>query len=204
MQITGQILNVAPRMLNGYPETFTTENGQFFVFEMAIQQPSGPLVGHINAKSPQYPLQNGEQITVAQSTDQSGLKFTKINEGYGNQQQPPQQGNQQPPQNYPQPQQQPPPPQQRPPQDNVQDRIAFAQAYNRANDEYIADKIKEEQIKERTQTHYNVLKTRQFPAQMCEYTPPPQQEPQNQFDGNNELKGVTDNPPFSPTDDIPF
>jgi single-strand DNA-binding protein len=38
----------------------------------------------------------------------------------------------------------------------------------------------------------------------------PQSEPQqddqppSQFDENNELKGVTDNPPFNPTDDIPF
>ncbi len=79
-----------------------------------------------------------------------------------------------------QPQQQAPPPQQRPPQQNIQDNIAFGQAYNLANADYVANKIEEGTIQARTRLHYNVLKTRQFPAQMCEYTPPPQQAPPQQ------------------------
>jgi hypothetical protein len=186
MQITGQILNVVPRMKDGYPETFTTPNGQFYVFEMAIQQPSGPISGQINSKSPQYPLAAGAEITVEQSLgNQNEVKFKKINLQYQQgQQQPQQQSYQQQPQ---QGQQQAPPPQQQAqPQDSVQDRIAFAQAYNRASDEYIAGKIEQEQIHERTKVHYKVLTTRQFPFEMSLSGPatqeqsPPQAPPQQQ------------------------
>ena len=90
MQVQGQILKVVPKIKDGYPETFTTANGQFFVFNMAIQQPSGPLCGTINSKSPQYPLAAGEEITVEQSLgNQNEVKFKKINPQYqqGQQQQ---------------------------------------------------------------------------------------------------------------------
>lgn len=108
MQITGQILKVVPNMKDGYPETFTTPNGQFFVFNMAIQQPGGPLCGTINSKSSQYPLAAGTEITIEQSLgNQNEVKFKKINPQYQQGQQQPQQGYQQ--QN--QPQQQAPPPQ---------------------------------------------------------------------------------------------
>ncbi len=98
MQVTGQILKVVPNMKDGYPETFTTTNGQFYVFNMAIQQPGGPLCGTINSKSPQYPLAAGTEITVEQSLgNQNEVKFKKINLQYQQgQQQAPQQGQQQP------------------------------------------------------------------------------------------------------------
>ena len=94
MQVTGQILKVVPNVKDGYPETFTTPNGQFYVFNMAIQQPSGPLCGTINSKSPQYPLAAGAEITVEQSLgNQNEVKFKKVSLQYqqGQQQQAPQQ-----------------------------------------------------------------------------------------------------------------
>ena len=191
MQITGQILNVAPRLKDEYPETFTTPNGQFFVFEMAIQQPGGPTVGQIYSKSPQYPLQIGEQITVDLVQDTHGLKFKRINPQYN--QQPPQPGYGQSPPGYGQGY----PPQPPPPQDNVQDRIQFAQALNLAVSEYVNEQIIETQIKERARIYYHILKSRAFPPSMS--SDPPQPEPQQTTTAQ-----FNPNAAFNPEDDIPF
>lgn len=190
MQYQGTIASVIPD--GGYQ----SQNGWIYRFNMTINSQNGPVTGEIGSKTEFYPLQQGEQIVVTSTNDSHGTKFKKVNPGY-QQQQPPQQGNQAGYQ--PQNQQVPPQPQQQPPQQNIQDNIAFGQAYNLANADHVADKIKQEQIKERTQTHYNVLKTRQFPALMSEYTPPPQQEPSQQSQEDYDY-----NKAFNPTDDIPF
>ena len=193
MQITGQIQNVQPHMKDGFAETFTTANGQFFVFDMLVNGTEGT----INSKSAHYPKNIGDEITVNVLPGEYGNKLKAVNPQYQNQQQAPQQGGSNflpkptpPQQGYQPPSQQPP--QQ---QDSVQDRIAFAQAYNRACDEYNVGKVEQEQIQERTRIHYKVLTTRQVPFEMSLSGPqqPAPQAPPPQPD-----------PPFDPTDDIPF
>jgi hypothetical protein len=117
----------------------------------------------------------------------------------------PQQGNQagyQPQQQSPPPyQQQAPPPQQRPQQNNVQDDIRFAQALNRACEEYNHGKIEETGIEERTNIYYRILQTRVFPMRMGhgqEQQQPPQQQqappPQQPQYGSDTV--LDDNIPF--------
>jgi len=95
-------------------------------------------------------------------------------------QQPFQQGGQA---NYPPQQQAPPQQQQKPPQNNVQDDIRFAQACNRASDEFNHGKIEENCIEERANIWYRILTTRTFPmcmghGQEQQQAPPQQQRPQ--------------------------
>lgn len=94
----------------------------------------------------------------------------------GQQQAPQQQGNQA---GY-QPQQQ------RPPQNNVQDDIRFAQALNRACEEYNHGKIEETAIDERTNVYYRILQNRVFPMRMKhghqqEQQQAPQQQPASNY-----------------------
>lgn len=114
--------------------------------------------------------------------------------GPGRQQ--PQQGNQA---GYQPQQQQPPPPQQRPQQNNVQDDIRFAQALNRACEEFNHNKIEENCIDERTNIYYRILQTRVFPMKMThghqqEQQEPPPQEPQQPQYGSNQA--LDDSVPF--------
>jgi len=186
MTLTGTIQSIQP--LGGYD----SQGGYINTFSMTIQCQDGQHTGEIGSKSNPYPMNIGEQIVVMESNTQHGIKFKKVNTQYAGNQQGGNQGEQQPPQQNQQPQRQ------APQQDNVQDRIAFAQAYNRACDEYNADKISEEQIQERTRMHYKVLTTRQFPLSMS--LSGPQQDEQPQFQQPADQKAGY-NPPV---DDIPF
>lgn len=113
MQHTGTITSVMPRLKDGYAETFNTQNGTFYVFEMTVNTQAGPITGQINSKSPQYPKNQGEQITVEVTSDQHGNKFKNINPQYAGQNQTGQQAPpQQQPQGQPQQNQQQTPPQQ--------------------------------------------------------------------------------------------
>ena len=92
MQITGQIQNVQPHFKDGQPETFTTGNGTFYVFDMSVNG----TIGTINSKSPQYPKSQGQEISINVTQDQYGNnKFKAFNPQYANQQQPQQQQPQQ-------------------------------------------------------------------------------------------------------------
>lgn len=163
MQIQGTIGSIVPD--GGYQ----SQNGWIYKFNMTINTQQGPVIGEIGSKSEQYPMQQGDQITVNSSNDGRGTKFKKVNQGYDNQQ--PQQS-----------QQQAPPPQQRPQQNNVQDDIRFAQSVNLAVSEYVNGKIEETQIQERVKIWYTTLKTRNFVFTMGMSGPqqddPPKQEPQ--------------------------
>ena len=198
MQVTGQIQTVQAHIKDGYPETFTTPNGTFYVFDMSVNGTQGT----INSKSAQYPKIQGDEITIEVAQGEYGNKFKAINPQYVNQNQ--QQQQQQAPQQNQQAPQQP---------DSIQDRIAFAQAYNNANDDFRADKIEQTGIHERAKMHYKVLTTRQFPFIMSlsgpqqghqqEQHQPPQQEPPQQQPEPKQPQ-YDPNPPFSPTDEIPF
>lgn len=185
MQVTGIIQSVVSRMKNGYPETFTTPNGQFWVFDMTINGQTG----QINSKSQVYPKQVGQEISVNTEQDQNGnVKFRAFNPQYQQGQQPPQQ--QAPPQQPPQ-QSYAPPPQTPPQANNVQARIQFAQALNRACDDRIGGLIDKSGIAAAHCEYLTILQTEQFPPSMMSTAPPeqiPNAEPEVQF----------------PTDEIPY
>lgn len=92
MDKTGQILNVVPTQAGGYH----SQNGWIYTFNMTIQFPDGATTGEIGAKTEQYPLAAGEQISVQITNSQNGVKFKKFNPQYAPQPQP--QGGQQAPQ----------------------------------------------------------------------------------------------------------
>lgn len=208
MQLTGTILTVQARIDNNTNAqmSWSAHGKTFYTFDMTVRGPNGDVSGEISSTSVGvYPKTVGSIITV-DSFEQNGWPKLKA---ISDQQQGGQPQQQQQP--YQQQPQQQAPPAQRPPQqqDSVQDRIAFAQAYNLANADHLKGIIKTEQMHERTKLHYKVLTTRQFPFEMSlsgpaepaqQQTPPQQQAPPPQAPPAQDFN----EPPFSPTDDIPF
>lgn len=92
---TGNISSIVP--CGGY----NSQNGYINTFTMTVDFPDGQKIGEIGAKSAQYPLAPGQPITVEVTNSDHGLKFKKVNPGYGNQGG--NQGSQNPPQRSPQP-----------------------------------------------------------------------------------------------------
>ena len=168
MQHTGNITAIQPTQQGGYQSS----NGWIFTYTMTVNTQAGPITGEIGSKSQPYPKNPGEQITVEVTSDQQhGNKFKNINPQFaGQNQQAPQQqtpqgqGFQQQGQQPAQQQGYTPPPQNAP--RDVQDEIRFAQALNLACQDVCHDKISEPGIHERVRTYYQILKTRQFPADM--------------------------------------
>lgn len=158
MTLEGIINNIVST--GGYPGNF----GYMYTFNMTIDCQGKFHTGEIKSKSEVYPVAIGQPITVLQSTDQHGVKFQKQNPQYENQDQQPPQPQPQAPQ--PQPQPQPPRPAQAP--NDVQDNIRFAQALNLSEADCRHDKIDLCRMEAQTNIYYNILKSRQFPANMKE------------------------------------
>lgn len=102
MRIEGQIQSVVPD--GGYE----SRNGYINTFQMVVQNQGGSWTGQIGSKSQTYPAHVGDGIIVESTESEYGLRFKKINPGYGNQggqqqqQPPPQQQRRQAPQGQPQ------------------------------------------------------------------------------------------------------
>jgi len=195
MQVQGIIAVVQARIDNNTnAQRFWQAHGKTnYVYDMTVNGPSGPVSGEISSQTPNvYPKSVGAQITVNVTNGDYGTKLSAVqDQQYGNQQQQPQQGQQQ----------------QAPPQDNIQDRIQFAQALNLAVSELVGGKIEEMQIKERARIYYHILKSRAFPLAMSNDPPPPQQQqpvPQQQPVQQPASPQFDPNAAFDPTDNIPF
>ena len=76
MQVTG---NITQCMSEG---GYNSGNGYIYTFRMTIQTDQGDVTGEIGSKSQNYPLGQGQQITVDVEDGQYGKKFTKVNAQY--------------------------------------------------------------------------------------------------------------------------
>ena len=80
MQITGQIVQLAPTTEGGYT---LQDGGYIYTFMMTVRGNNGDVTGEIGTKSQQYPLNIGDEIIVEVKNTKFGTKLKKINPGYG-------------------------------------------------------------------------------------------------------------------------
>ena len=156
MQVTGRITAVGP---HGKP----TGKYNILYQDITITKADGStVVGNIGSKKGYAP--DNQEITVGITVDpQYGVKFKRFDPDYASQDTPQAPNQPQGAPNIPQGGQNAAP---NAPQDNVQDRIAYAQALNLAVELYASGKIEKPMLKQTTETYYTILKTRKFPADM--------------------------------------
>lgn len=61
---------------------YSGTHGWVYTFDVTIQNPQGTLTGEIGSKTEQYPLVEGQEITVEPRRTEHGVKFKKINPQY--------------------------------------------------------------------------------------------------------------------------
>ena len=173
MQVTGQILAVAPRIdTNTNAQMYWQAHGKtFYTFDMVVQGPSGQVAGEINSITPNvYPKQVGAEITVEPYVQNGFPKLKAISEQnrQPQQQQPQQNVNQPPAQNtYT-------PPSQAAPVNTVREDIQFAQALNLACEDRRKGVIEATDMAVQHGLYLRILQTRQFPPSMMVNTGGPQ------------------------------
>ena len=157
----GTIARVEPIIGQNGPAGYQGRNGWIYIFNIAIDTPTGQVTGEIGSKSQVYPLQAGSTISFIVENSPHGVKIRRKDPQYAQQdaQPAPQAHNAPHDHNNYQGSQAPP--------RDTQDDIRWAQAVNVAFAMFNTDKITDQQIKQTHAEIYDLLKLRKFASWMC-------------------------------------